>query len=87
MIEIRARVFVDRRRDPVTVRGRLVLPFDRRTKTRQRATLASGEEMAMMLPRGEVLRGGDLVATSDGRARRGGREPRGRAARHLRDAA
>jgi urease accessory protein len=66
MVEIRARVFVHRDQK-AAVRGRLELPFDRRTKTRQRVTIDSGEEMAVMLPRGEVLRGGDLVATDDGR--------------------
>lgn len=64
MVELRARVFVHGRAKPA---GRLSLPFDRRTKTRQRVVLESGEEMALMLPRGEVLRGGDLVAASDGR--------------------
>jgi urease accessory protein len=47
--------------------GRLRLPFEARQKSRQRARLESGEEVAVMLPRGEVLRGGDLVAASDGR--------------------
>jgi urease accessory protein len=67
MIEIRARVLVHRDHNGATIRGRLVLPFDRRTKTRQRVTTEGGEEMAVMLPRGLVLRGGDLVATNDGR--------------------
>jgi urease accessory protein len=66
MVEIRARVFVHRDQK-AAIRGRLALPFERRVKTRQRVTTESGEEMAVMLPRGEVLRGGDLVATSDGR--------------------
>ena len=51
----------------VKVHGMLRLPFDRRTKTRQRATLVSGEEVAIELPRGQVLRGGDWVVASDGR--------------------
>jgi len=63
MVEIRNRVFVR----GVTPKGKLALPFDRRTKTRQRAVLEGGEEVAILLPRGEVLRGGDLVAASDGR--------------------
>ena len=63
MVEIRNRVFVR----GVAPRGKLALPFDRRTKTRQRAVLEGGEEVAVLLPRGEVLRGGDLVAASDGR--------------------
>lgn len=51
----------------VEVRGRLELPFERRQKSRQRATLASGEEVAIELPRGQVMRGGDWVVASDGR--------------------
>jgi urease accessory protein len=63
MVELRNRVFVR----GVTPSARLALTFDRRTKTRQRATLEGGEEVAIFLPRGEVLRGGDIVAASDGR--------------------
>ena len=43
-------------------RSRCKLTFDARQKSRLRARLASGEEVALLLPRGEVLRGGDLVA-------------------------
>jgi urease accessory protein len=64
LIEIRARF--DRRGD-VPLYARLHLPFDRRQKSRQRATLDSGEEVAIVLPRGEVMRGGDLVVAVDGR--------------------
>ena len=46
---------------------RLELPFEMRQKTRQRARLQSGEEAAILLPRGIVLRGGDLLRASDGR--------------------
>jgi urease accessory protein len=49
------------------VAGRLELPFELRQKSRQRATLASGEEVALALPRGMVLRGGDWVVATDGR--------------------
>jgi urease accessory protein len=67
MIEIRERFPL--RPDAVygEVRGRLELPFDRRQKSRQRAILASGEEVAIELPRGELMRGGDWVLASDGR--------------------
>ena len=47
--------------------GQLALTFDARQKSRQRARLVSGEEVAVKLPRGEILRGGDLVTASDGR--------------------
>jgi urease accessory protein len=48
-------------------RDRLLLPFERRQKSRQRAKLASGIEVAIDLPRGQVLRGGDLLVASDDR--------------------
>lgn len=47
--------------------GRLVLPFERRRKARQRAVLESGEAVALVLPRGLGLRDGDLLAGDDGR--------------------
>jgi urease accessory protein len=47
--------------------GQLALTFDARQKSRQRARLVSGEEVAVKLPRGEILRGGDLITASDGR--------------------
>lgn len=68
MIEIRSRFPLKPGPEyGVTVRGELRLPFDRRQKSRQRATLVSGEEVAIELPRGLVLRGGDWVVASDGR--------------------
>ena len=47
--------------------GQLELPFELRQRSRLRTRLVSGEEVALAMPRGEVLRGGDLVSTSDGR--------------------
>lgn len=46
---------------------RLVLPFDRRQKSRLRVTLESGIEAALQLARGTILRGGDRLRTGDGR--------------------
>ena len=46
---------------------KLVLPFDLRQKSRLRARLDNGEEVALILPRGRVLRGGDRVTAADGR--------------------
>lgn len=68
MVEIRSR-FPRKPNDAygVKVQGMLRLPFERRTKSRQRAALVSGEEVAIELPRGQVLRGGDWVVASDGR--------------------
>jgi len=45
----------------------LTLPFDQRQKSRLRAQAENGEEVALILPRGRVLRGGDRVAATDGR--------------------
>lgn len=45
----------------------LVLPFEQRSKSRLRTTLANGEEAGLFLERGSVLRGGDLLLADDGR--------------------
>lgn len=47
------------------VHDELVLPYDRRERCRQRARLASGEEVALFLVRGTVLRDGDLLIGND----------------------
>ncbi len=67
MLEIKSKLKIRRSAYKVDVKGQLKLPFDSRQKSRLRATLVSGEEVGLMLPRGEILRGGDLVAASDGR--------------------
>lgn len=46
--------------------GQLTLPYHLREKSRFRATLASGEEVAVLTVRGSVLRGGDLIRSADG---------------------
>lgn len=53
---------------PVLVRRapKLVLPFNERSKSRLRAMLDNGTEAALFLPRGTVLRGGDLLVAEDG---------------------
>jgi urease accessory protein len=45
----------------------LTLPFEQRQKSRLRARAQNGEEVALILPRGRVLRGGDRVTATDGR--------------------
>ena len=45
----------------------LELPFELRQKSRLRARLKSGEEVSLVLPRGGILRGGDLLQAADGR--------------------
>ena len=67
MLEIRSKLRISRAAYKVEVKGGLTLAFDARQKSRLRAKLDSGEEVALILPRGEILRGGDLVTASDGR--------------------
>jgi len=67
MVEIKSKLKIARAAYQVEVKGQLKLPFDSRQKSRLRTKLVSGEEVALMLPRGEILRGGDLVTASDGR--------------------
>jgi urease accessory protein len=45
---------------------KLVLPFDLRCKSRFRTTLTNGTEAVLFLPRGSVLRDGDLLEAEDG---------------------
>ncbi|HTS53641.1 MAG TPA: urease accessory protein UreE [Burkholderiales bacterium] len=45
----------------------LVLPFELRQKSRLRTVLATGEEVGLLLERGEVLRDGDFLLAQDGR--------------------
>jgi len=67
MLEIKAKLKVARGAYKVEVKGQLKLPFDSRQKSRLKTKLVSGEEVGLILPRGEILRGGDLVTASDGR--------------------
>jgi alkanesulfonate monooxygenase SsuD/methylene tetrahydromethanopterin reductase-like flavin-dependent oxidoreductase (luciferase family) len=74
MVETASLRRVEKRLDPATRiaaplarrASALVLPFDDRKKSRMRATLATGEDVAVFLPRGTVLRHGDLLVASDG---------------------
>jgi urease accessory protein len=67
MLEIKAKLKIPRSAYKLEVRGTLKLPFEARQKSRLKTRLTSGEEVGLMLPRGEILRGGDLVTVSDGR--------------------
>ena len=67
MIDITSRFEVSPPGRNVVAKDRLQLPFEQRQKSRLRTKLASGEEVGLRLPRGEVLRGGDLLLASDGR--------------------
>ncbi len=67
MLEIKAKLKIPRAAYQLDVKGQLRLAFESRQKSRLKTKLVSGEEVALMLPRGEILRGGDLVTASDGR--------------------
>jgi urease accessory protein len=67
MLEIKTKLKIPRSAYKVDVRGQLKLPFESRQKSRLKTKLVSGEDVGLMLPRGEILRGGDLVTASDGR--------------------
>jgi urease accessory protein len=58
---------VQRLREPRAADVRMVLPFQLRSRSRFRSRLSSGEEVGVALPRGQVLRGGDLLIAGDGR--------------------
>lgn len=47
--------------------GELILPYELREKSRLRAQLVSGEDVAVFTVRGTVLRDGDLLKGDDGR--------------------
>ena len=74
-----APVFTQEENEPVVIVDRLegaaarkreedllVLPYDRRQKTRQRVRLKSGREAGLLLPRGTILRDGDLLTSENG---------------------
>jgi len=67
MLEIKSKLKIPRTAYKLEVRGQIKLPFESRQKSRLKAKLVSGEEVGLVLPRGEILRGGDLVTASDGR--------------------
>lgn len=46
---------------------RLTLPFHERSKSRLKAVLSTGEEIAISLPRGSVMRAGEVLVADDGR--------------------
>ncbi|KPJ90405.1 MAG: urease accessory protein UreE [Gammaproteobacteria bacterium SG8_11] len=50
----------------VDAQATLTLPFELRQKSRLRAVLDNGSEVGLMLPRGEVLRGGDCLRAENG---------------------
>jgi urease accessory protein len=62
MVTIRARAA-----DGASAVADLVLPFELRQRSRLLTKLSTGEDAGLMLDRGMVLRGGDLLLADDGR--------------------
>jgi len=46
--------------------GKLTLPIEQRVRSRLRAKLDDGRDAGLFLPRGTLLRGGDLLSSEDG---------------------
>lgn len=46
---------------------RLALPHELRSRSRFRTKLVDGEEVGVKLPRGQILRDGELLEAADGR--------------------
>lgn len=67
MLEIKAKLKIPRSAYRLEIKGRLRLPFAARRGGETRVRLETGEEALLRLPRGEILRGGDLLTASDGR--------------------
>jgi len=67
MVKIKSKLKVRRSAYRLEVKGKLTLAFASRQERGLKAKLDSGDEVTLDLPRGEVLRGGDLVTASDGR--------------------
>ncbi|MCV3310129.1 urease accessory protein UreE, partial [Leclercia adecarboxylata] len=52
---------------PHPVTASVTLPIDVRVKSRARVVLDDGRDAGLILPRGLLLRGGDLLTSEDGR--------------------
>ena len=63
MIEIKTKLGMD----AGNAQAQLKLPFDLRQKSRLRTKLVNGEDAWLLLPRGDILRGGDKLLANDGR--------------------
>ncbi len=50
-----------------SIAAHLILPYELREKSRLRATMSNGEEVAVFTLRGSVMRDGDLMQGNDGR--------------------
>lgn len=64
MLEIHSKISAEADTQPD---DSVALSYDLRQKSRIRVTLASGDEAAVFMPRGTILRGGDRLVATDGR--------------------
>ena len=55
-----------KRSKPASHQATLSLPMDQRTRSRLRVRLDDGREAGLFLPRGLILRDGDLLESTDG---------------------
>ncbi|MFC5547460.1 urease accessory protein UreE [Massilia aerilata] len=67
MMSLHTKVARDHAPPGAAVDALMVLTWDQRARCRQRGRLASGEEVALFLARGTVLRDGDLLSGEGGR--------------------
>lgn len=66
MIRIEQRLYCSQLHGAHTHSATLSLPIDQRVKSRLKVTLDDGREAGLFLPRGEILRGGDLLQSTEG---------------------
>jgi urease accessory protein len=59
---------VKRNNGAAETHGTVCLHWEQRVKSRLRVRLDSGEEAGIFMPRGTVLRGGDMLSSEEGRA-------------------
>jgi urease accessory protein len=59
-------VAADKISDAGIVDTTITLPFETRQKSRLQAVMSNGEEIGLLLPRGTVLRDGDILKTETG---------------------
>ena len=60
-------LMLNKKLNPKTIAElQLSLPFDQRVKSRLRVTLSDGREAGLDLPRGDVLRHGDVLCSDGG---------------------
>lgn len=60
-------ILSERLKEPSVASEQLVLPFEQRCRSRFRAVLRSGETVGVNVDRGQILRGGDHLRSTEGR--------------------